>query len=111
MFCPTISPNKVVDYYHKCCKHALIKHKPRTGMRNASCGGDNEDKTKIMNLWEDYVKSVISLRRNHPDSMQTEMNTCLLNRQLETHETGDIIVHDHVINDVDEADGCEHNDD
>ena len=44
MFWPKISPNKAVDDYHEHCKHALIKHKPWTGLRKTACGGDDEDK-------------------------------------------------------------------
>ena len=43
--------------------------------------------------------------------MQTEIDACLLHRQLEMHETEDDIVHDHVINDRDEACGNEDNED
>ena len=99
MFYPKISPNKDGEDYYKHCKHALIKHKPLTGLRNMSYGGDDDDKLKIINSWEDYVKSVMSSGGTHPDYLQTEIDTHVLNRQLEINETEDDIVHGHVIND------------
>ena len=57
------------------------------------------------------MKSVTSSSRNTPDCMQTEIDACLLNMQLEMNETEDDIEHDHVINNRDDTDGNEDNDD
>ena len=71
MFWPKISPNKAGDDYHNYCKHDLIKYKPWTGLKNTAHGGDEENKTKIINLWEEHVKSAMSSGGNPPDHMQT----------------------------------------
>ena len=111
VFYPKISPNKDGEDYSKHCKHALIKHEPWTGLRNMSHGGDDDDKLKIINLWEDYVKSVISSGGTRPDYLQTEIDRFVLNRQLEINETEDDIVHDHFINDGDDSNDNLENDD
>ena len=46
-----------------------------------------------------------------PDYLQTEIDIYVLNRQLEIHETEDDIVHDHVINHVDDLNDNLENDD
>ena len=71
MFYPKISPNKEGDDYYKHCIRALIKHKPWTGIRNTAHGGDDEDKSKIVNLWENHIQSVMSSCDMPPDCLQT----------------------------------------
>ena len=70
-FWPKISPNKEGDDYCKHCKHDLIKCKARAGLRNSECGGYDKDKTRIINLREDYVQSVASSGGAPPDRLQT----------------------------------------
>ena len=65
----------------------------------------------MIDLWEDYVKSVMSSGGTPPDYLQTEIATRVLNRQLEINETEDDIVHDHVINDRDDLSHDVENDD
>ena len=57
------------------------------------------------------MKSALSSGGNPLDHLQTEMDACLLNRKLETHENEDDIVHDHLIKDGDEAEDDEENKD
>ena len=64
-----------------------------------SHGGGNADKLSMINLWEDYLKSIMSSSGTPPDHLQTEIDTRVLNRQLEINETEDDIAHDYVIND------------
>ena len=109
-FSPKISPNKEVD---ACCKHykcTIIECKPLVGLRNATHGGGDEDK-KIIDVWEDCVKSAFSSGEIPPDFLQREMYVHLLSWKLEAHETEDDIVRNRVINDGENEDSGEDDDD
>ena len=71
MFYPKIRPNKEGDDYYECCKYALIKHTPWTGLRNATHGGDEDDESNVIDSWEGMVKSVMSFGDTPPDYLQT----------------------------------------
>ena len=111
MFCLKISLNKDGEEYWKHCKCTLIKHKLWTGQRTMLHRRDDNNKLNMINLWKDYVKSVMSSGGTPPDILQTEIDTCVLNRQLEIYETEDDIVYDHIINDGEDSNDNLENDD
>ena len=75
------------------------------GLRSTECGGDDENKPKIINLWELYVKSAMFSGEAPLDFLQIEIDVCLLNRKLEVHKEEDDIARNHVTRDGDDENG------
>ena len=73
--------------------------------------GYDDGKLNVINLWVDYVKSVMSSGGKPPGYLRTEIDTHVLNRKIEINKTEDDITHDHVINDGEDLNSNVKNDD